>query len=120
MRCPVVDMSEEAVALVDAKILSLEEAILKCEVQLQKAKRQCDALPAAAVAAHHDKHPQVGASLALLRVMRPLTLALLRIMRPLTLTPGFRFKCSSCSALDGKKSFSSKKRGSCATKNCSF
>jgi hypothetical protein len=111
LRCPLVDMSDDAVALVDAKILSLEEAILKCEVQLQKAKRQCDALPAAAVTAHHDKHPQVGASLTLLRIMRP---------RTLTLTLGFRFKCSSCSASGGKRSFSSKKRGSCATKNCSF
>ena len=107
MHCSVVDMSEDAVALIDAKISSLEEAILKCEVQLQKAKRQCDALPATAVAAHHDKHPQVAASLALLRVTPALTL-------------GFRFKCSSCSVLDGKRSFSSKKRGSCATKNCFF
>ena len=52
-------MSEDALALNDARIALLEEAILKCEVQLQKAKRQCDALPATAVIAHYDKHPQV-------------------------------------------------------------
>jgi hypothetical protein len=52
-------MSDECLAQNDAKVALLEEAILKCEVQLQKAKRQCDALPAAAVAAHYDKHPQV-------------------------------------------------------------
>ena len=52
-------MSEDALALSDARTALLEEAILKCEVQLQKAKRQCDALPSAAVIAHYDKHPQV-------------------------------------------------------------
>jgi len=52
-------MSDEALTRSDSKIASLEEAILKCEVQLQKAKRQCDALPASALAVHSDKHPQV-------------------------------------------------------------
>jgi hypothetical protein len=75
-------MSDESLAQNDAKIALLEEAILKCEVQLQKAKRQCDALPAAAVAAHYDKHPQVCSPRA------PLSLYV---------TLPCRFKCSSCS-----------------------
>jgi hypothetical protein len=52
-------MSDESVSLCDTKIASLEESILKCEVQLQKAKRQCDSLSATAAAGHHDKVPQV-------------------------------------------------------------
>ena len=52
-------MSEDTLASVDVKIALLEEAILKCEVQLQKAKRQCEAPPSVAVAARHESHPQV-------------------------------------------------------------
>jgi hypothetical protein len=50
------NMSDDAVSLVDAKIASLEEVILKCEVQYQKVKRQCESSAACAVG---DKHPQV-------------------------------------------------------------
>jgi hypothetical protein len=60
-------MSEEALANIDAKIASLEEAILKCEVQLQKAKRQCETPAAGAVAAHHESYPQVVAFLRALQ-----------------------------------------------------
>jgi hypothetical protein len=50
-------MNDDALANVDAKIASLEEAILKCEVQLQKAKRQCEA--SAAVDVQHTSLSQV-------------------------------------------------------------
>ena len=57
--CSPISMSEDAVSLVDIKIASLEEAILKCEVQYQKVKRQCESSAAVAASAHGDKHPQV-------------------------------------------------------------
>jgi hypothetical protein len=99
-------MSEDALKRNDDQIASLEEAILKCEVQLQKAKRQCDALSASVVGAHSDKHPQV--------------IDFLLASSSERLTCSCRFKCSSFSVLDEKKSYFSKKSGSCATRNFCF
>jgi hypothetical protein len=105
-------MSEDAVSLVDIKIASLEEAILKCEVQYQKVKRQCESSAAVTAAAHVDQHPQVCWLILLL--------AWSAHCRDFQLTRDCRFKCLSCSVSAERKSFFSRRRGSYAMRSFYF